>query len=88
MHTDQAQFCRGWLTVQLCRNEQLLVSMADKTRLFPSLLGIQSQGKLIFYHTRTISIPVASAERSMGERAARERKVSLHHHLTTREVAS
>ncbi len=42
MHADQPQFCRAYgLTARLFGNERFLVSMDDKTRLFPSSLGIQ-----------------------------------------------
>lgn len=59
---DQPQCCRAYeLTARLCGRAQLLVSMDDKTRLFPSLLGIQHKVGWSMRIQKTISILVSSA---------------------------
>jgi len=58
MHADQPQFCCAYgRTARLCRRDQLLVSMDDKTRRFPSSLGIQYKIEWSIRIQRAISIP-------------------------------
>jgi len=58
MHADQPRFCCAYgRTARLCGSEQLLVSMDDKTRCFPSSLGIQYKIGWSIRIQRAISIP-------------------------------
>ena len=62
MHADQPHFCRAYgLTGHLCGSEQFLVSMDDKARRFPSLLGIQHKVGWSMRRRKTRAIPVRSA---------------------------